>query len=57
VAPKPVNVVVHEYNGAIGELAALGVRRCSVGGSLARKTWAAFDTAAQILKSCEPETV
>lgn len=54
VAPKPVNVVVHDYDGMIGELAALGVRRCSVGGSLAKKTWTAFDAAAQNLKSCEP---
>lgn len=49
VAPKPVNVVVHQYDGGIRALADLGVRRCSVGGSLARKTWAAFDTAAQTL--------
>ena len=53
VAPKPVNVVVHDYDG-IGAFAALGVRRCSVGGSLARASWNAFDAAAQALKACEP---
>lgn len=54
VAPKPVNVVVHDYDASIGELAARGVRRCSVGGSLASRTWAAFDEAAKTLKGCEP---
>ncbi|MCJ2046404.1 isocitrate lyase/phosphoenolpyruvate mutase family protein [Methylobacterium sp. J-078] len=53
VAPKPVNVVVHQYDAGIRVLAELGVRRCSVGGSLARKTWAAFDAAAEVLKSYE----
>ena len=43
VAPKkPVNVVVHDYDASIGEFAARGVRRCSVGGSLASRTSAAF---------------
>jgi hypothetical protein len=32
VAPKPVNVVVHDYDDSIRAFAALGVRRCSVGG-------------------------
>lgn len=50
VAPKPVNVVVHQYDEGIRMFAELGVRRCSVGGSLARKTWAAFDAAAQTLR-------
>lgn len=54
VAPKPINVVVHDYNVTIDDLAALGVRRCSVGGSLAKKSWGAFDTAAQLLKSYDP---
>ena len=53
VAPKPVNVVVHEYDDGIRSLAALGVRRCSVGGSLARRTWSAFDAVAQTLRNCE----
>ncbi len=54
VAPKPVNVLVHAYDRSIGDLAELGVRRCSVGGSLAKQAWAAFDAAAQALKDCEP---
>ena len=57
VAPKPVNVVVHEYDDRIGAFAALGVRRCSVGGSLARRAWAAFDEAAMVLSRCESEAV
>lgn len=54
VAPKPVNVVVHEYDQTIREFAEIGVRRCSVGGSLAKRTWAAFDDAAKSLRGCEP---
>nr|WP_295663709.1 isocitrate lyase/phosphoenolpyruvate mutase family protein [Polymorphobacter sp.] len=53
VAPKPVNVVVGDY-ALIAGLASLGVRRCSVGGSLAAKSWAAFDAAAQSLKAALP---
>jgi 2-methylisocitrate lyase-like PEP mutase family enzyme len=53
IAPKPVNVVVHEYDGSIRVFAGLGVRRCSVGGSLAKRTWAAFDEGARALKGCE----
>jgi 2-methylisocitrate lyase-like PEP mutase family enzyme len=53
IAPKPVNVVVHQYDGGIRVFAELGVRRCSVGGSLARTTWAAFDAAALTLKRYE----
>lgn len=54
VAPKPVNVLVHDYDASIRTFAALGVRRCSVGGSLARRVWAAFDEAASALRACEP---
>jgi 2-methylisocitrate lyase-like PEP mutase family enzyme len=54
VAPKPVNVVVHDYDAGIGALARIGVRRCSVGGSLAKRTWVTFDDAAAALKACEP---
>jgi len=54
VAPKPVNVVVHAYDGMITELAGLGVRRCSVGGSLAKAAWDSFDAAARLLKDQEP---
>ncbi|MEO5867223.1 MAG: isocitrate lyase/phosphoenolpyruvate mutase family protein [Sphingomonas sp.] len=53
VAPKPVNVLVHRYDDTISTLADLGVRRCSVGGSLAKVTWTAFDAAAERLRSFE----
>ncbi|TCM20883.1 2-methylisocitrate lyase-like PEP mutase family enzyme [Novosphingobium sp. PhB165] len=54
VAPKPVNVVIHDYDASIRAFADLGVRRCSVGGSLAKRTWTAFDEAAAALRRCEP---
>ncbi len=54
VAPKPVNVVIHDYDDSVAAFAQLGVRRCSVGGSLAMRTWKAFDAAAAQLKACEP---
>jgi len=54
VAPKPVNVVVHRYDESIADYAALGARRCSLGGSLAKIVWDAFDVAARALKDCEP---
>jgi 2-methylisocitrate lyase-like PEP mutase family enzyme len=57
VAPKPVNVVVHDYGDGIRALAALGVRRCSVGGSLAKRAWSAFDEAVRTLKTCEGHAV
>jgi 2-methylisocitrate lyase-like PEP mutase family enzyme len=57
VAPKPVNVVVHDYDDRIRAFAALGVRRCSVGGSLAKRVWAAFDEATRTLKGCESDAV
>jgi 2-methylisocitrate lyase-like PEP mutase family enzyme len=47
VAPKPVNLLVHKPFITVAEAAALGVRRISVGGSLARVAWAAFLAAAQ----------
>ena len=53
VAPKPVNVLVHDFDANIRTFAALGVRRCSVGGSLAERAWAAFDGAARALKDRE----
>ena len=55
VAPRPVNVLVHDYDGRIAEFAQLGARRCSVGGSLAKASWNAFDTAARTLKDCAPK--
>lgn len=54
VAPKPVTVLVHDYDDSIAAFAAIGVRRCSVGGSLGKAAWNAFGAAAQKLKSCEP---
>lgn len=50
VAPKPVNVLIGANSTlTIGDLAALGVRRVSVGGALARAAWGAFMRAAQSL--------
>ena len=54
VAPKPVNVLVRHFDASVRAFAELGVRRCSVGGSLARRAWAAFDEAAGELKACQP---
>lgn len=48
VAPKPVNVLIggaSEFS--VSDLAALGVRRISVGGALARAAWTGFLTAAR----------
>src|SRR6185503_10766605 len=48
VAPKPVNVLVAAAGGfTVAELAALGVRRVSVGGALARAAWTGFIRAAR----------
>jgi 2-methylisocitrate lyase-like PEP mutase family enzyme len=47
VAPKPVNVLVSAPGLTVAELAALGVRRISVGGALARTAWGAFMLAAR----------
>jgi 2-methylisocitrate lyase-like PEP mutase family enzyme len=50
VAPKPVNVLVGgDYGLAVRDIAALGVRRISVGGALARSAWAGFMKAAEEL--------
>jgi methylisocitrate lyase len=40
VAPKPVNVLAGSEVASVAEMAALGVRRISVGGQLARAAWA-----------------
>jgi 2-methylisocitrate lyase-like PEP mutase family enzyme len=50
LAPKPVNVLV-AWPGewTVAELAALGVRRISVGGALARAAWGGFQRAAEHL--------
>jgi methylisocitrate lyase len=42
VAPKPVNVLVGSDFATVAELGALGVRRISVGGALARAAWGGF---------------
>jgi methylisocitrate lyase len=47
VAPKPVNVLVGSDFTTVADLAALGVRRISVGGALARTAWTAFLEAAR----------
>ncbi len=46
VAPKPVNVLAGEFT-TVDRLAALGVRRISVGGALARAAWTGFLEAAR----------
>lgn len=50
VAPKPVNLLVGAATDlTIAEIAALGVRRVSVGGALARAAWGGLLRAARIL--------
>lgn len=46
LAPKPVNVLVGGDFTTVEQLAALGVRRISVGGALARAAWTGFIQAA-----------
>lgn len=47
VAPKPINVLVGGDFTTVAQLAALGVRRISVGGALARTAWTGFLAAAR----------
>lgn len=48
VAPKPVNFLMSTATGfSVDDLAAMGVRRISVGGTLARAAWTAFTRAAR----------
>ncbi|HEY7887743.1 MAG TPA: isocitrate lyase/phosphoenolpyruvate mutase family protein [Steroidobacteraceae bacterium] len=50
VAPKPVNLLVGQaIQASVAEIAALGVRRISVGGALARAAWGGFIRAAKLL--------
>jgi methylisocitrate lyase len=42
VHPKPVNLLIGASGLSLAEAEALGVRRISVGGSLARTAWAGF---------------
>jgi 2-methylisocitrate lyase-like PEP mutase family enzyme len=52
VAPRPLNAIVSAASGlTVGDLAALGVRRISVGSSLARVAWGAFIRAARAIAS------
>jgi 2-methylisocitrate lyase-like PEP mutase family enzyme len=47
VAPKPVNVLANAPFITVAQAASLGVRRISVGGTLARTAWAGFLDAAE----------
>jgi 2-methylisocitrate lyase-like PEP mutase family enzyme len=47
VAPKPVNLLINAPFITVAEAAELGVRRISVGGTLARTAWAGFLQAAR----------
>ena len=52
VAPRPFNLlVVRDIGLRVDEIAALGVRRISVGGALALAAWTGFIDAARTLKS------
>jgi 2-methylisocitrate lyase-like PEP mutase family enzyme len=52
VAPKPLNLlVIRDIGLSVDEVAALGVRRISVGGALALAGWTGFIRAADLLKS------
>lgn len=54
VAPKPVNVIAQVYDETIAKLAAIGVRRYSTGGSLAKTAYDAFEAAARTLRDYQP---
>src|SRR6202048_4775332 len=47
VHPKPINLLIGASGLSVGEAEGLGVRRISVGGSLARTAWAGFMRAAR----------
>ena len=50
VAPKPVNLLVGWPSElTVHDIAALGVRRISVGGALARSAWGGFMRAARLI--------
>jgi methylisocitrate lyase len=50
VQPKPVNLLIGASGLSLKEAAELGVRRISVGGSLARMAWSGFMRAAREMK-------
>jgi 2-methylisocitrate lyase-like PEP mutase family enzyme len=50
VSPKPVNLLVGATSAfTLGDIEAMGVRRVSVGGALARSAWGGFMRAAQMI--------
>ena len=50
LAPKPVNILVSNNIGLkVADLADMGVRRISVGSSLARTAWTGFIRAAELI--------
>jgi 2-methylisocitrate lyase-like PEP mutase family enzyme len=50
VAPKPINVLIGWASDlAVSDIAALGVRRISIGGALARSAWGGFIRAAKLI--------
>ena len=52
VRPKPIDLLVVRDSGlSVSDIAALGVRRISVGGALALAAWTGFTRAAQMLRS------
>jgi 2-methylisocitrate lyase-like PEP mutase family enzyme len=51
VAPRPVNLLANSAFITVAEAASLGVRRISVGGTLARTAWAGFLAAAEEIAS------
>lgn len=50
VAPKPVNVLMWGEAMRVADLAALGVRRVSLGGALAAAAWSGFEAAARLFR-------
>ncbi len=53
VKPKPVNVFVSGPGFTVAEVAALGVRRVSTGGALARAAWGGFLRAAGEIRDAD----
>ena len=49
VAPKPVNLLIGFNDLSLEQIGALGVRRVSVGGALARAAWGGFMRAAKLI--------
>ena len=50
LAPKPINLLVGSASKlTLDEISALGVRRVSVGGALARSAWGGFMRAARLI--------